>query len=141
MRSYRLALLYGFLAWFVYKTVSYILVKILTSPGFMVVLHRFVLITSDVSIPITINALVLVVCGVFLSNLYFRKLEVAFLKEGLILGAIWFAMSVGIDILLRTVLFAAVFKFSPTDAMYMVYPAITIGFGYLIRAREEIRTG
>jgi len=82
---------------------------------------------------------VITICVVLFSILYFRKLEAGILKEGVILGVLWFAISLGIDLLM--------FMWGPmkmTFANYMmdigltylIIPAITVGFGYLLQKRQ-----
>lgn len=123
MKSYKLALLYGFLVWLI---------------PFIVGFSIFPLKTSLPALFESIMPVVLTVCGVFFSNLYFRRVKANFLKEGVMLGVFWFAISVGVDLLM--------FMWGPmkmTFANYMmdigltylIYPAITIGFGYLIRKK------
>ena len=125
MKSYKLALFYGFLVWLV---------------PFAVAILIFPIRISQPALFESIMPVVLTVCGVLFSNLYFRKVERDFLKEGVMLGVIWFVISLGVDLLM--------FMWGPmkmTFANYMmdigltylIYPAITIGTGFLI---EKIKT-
>jgi hypothetical protein len=124
MKSYKLALFYGFSVWLI---------------PFLVAILIFPIRIWQPALFESIMPVVLTVCGVFFSNLYFRRVERNFLKEGLILGVIWFAISVGADLLM--------FMWGPmkmTFANYMmdigltylIYPAITIGSGFLIEKKQ-----
>jgi len=46
----------------------------------------------------TVMGITLTVCAVVFAILYFRKLQGDYLKQGIIVGLIWFAMSVLIDL-------------------------------------------
>lgn len=80
---------------------------------------------------------VAVTVGVVLfSILYFRKVEHAFLKEGLLLGITWFALSLFIDLLMFMPANSPIHMTFPEYMMdisitYLIIPVITVGFGYL----------
>jgi hypothetical protein len=123
MRSYKLALLYGFSVWLIPFIVSFLI---------------FPIKNSQPALFESIMPVVLAICGVVFSNLYFKRVEANFIEEGIMLGIIWLAISIAIDLLM--------FMWGPmkmTFASYMVdigltyliYPAITIGFGYLLEKR------
>lgn len=78
---------------------------------------------APVRIGFTIRAIVLTFWGVLLSILYFRKLKAGFLKEGVILGAIWFVMSVVIESLPNIVLMRRL-TFRDTSSLYLIYPVM-----------------
>jgi len=124
MKSIKLVLLYGFLVWLI---------------PFIVSILIFPIKTSTPALFESIMPVVITICVVLFSILYFRKLEAGILKEGVILGVLWFAISLGIDLLM--------FMWGPmkmTFANYMmdigltylIIPAITVGFGYLLQKRQ-----
>ena len=123
MKSIKLALLYGFLIWLI---------------PFIVSILIFPIKTSTPALFESIMPVVITICVVLFSILYFRKLDASILKEGVLLGVIWFAISIAIDLLM--------FMWGPmkmTFANYMmdigltylIIPAITVGFGYLLQKR------
>ena len=124
MKSFKGALVYGFLQWLIPFVIALALTPIHTSNRILFE---------------TIMPGVITVCAVVFANLYLRRVQSAFLKEGLLLGGLWFAISVAIDLL--------IFTWGPkaksfSDYMmdigltYLIYPAITIGFAYVIQARQ-----
>jgi EamA domain-containing membrane protein RarD len=69
---------------------------------------------------------------------YFRKINKGFLSAGIRLGVIAFILSILIDLLL---FMWGPMKMSFADYMmdigltYLIYPIVTIGFGYLLSKR------
>jgi len=118
------ALFYGFLVWLI---------------PFIVAVSIYPIHESNRPLFESVMPVVVTVCVVVFSILYFRKLETEFLKEGILLGALWFAISLLIDLMM----------FLPDSPMqmdlipymmdigltYLIIPAITIGFGYLTGKR------
>ncbi len=124
MKSLGRALLYGFLVWLIPFVVSIVIFPIKTSlpPLFE-----------------SIMPVVVTVCGVLFSNLYFRRVETGFVKEGVALGVIWLVISVGMDLLMfmwGPMKMTFVHYMMDIGLAYLIYPAITIGFGYLIEKRQ-----
>ncbi|MDP2917579.1 MAG: hypothetical protein Q8O16_06600 [Dehalococcoidia bacterium] len=124
MKSFKLALLYGFLVWLIPFIVAVLIdpLRATERPFFE-----------------SIMPVVITVCVVIFSILYFKKVEHNFLREGIQTGIIYFAMGIGIDLL--------AFSWGPmamslSDYMkdigftYLMIPAITIGFGYLLMKRK-----
>lgn len=123
MRSLKLALALGFLLWLVPFIIS-----LAISP-----IH-----TSDRVFFETIMPVVITLAVVALSYLYFNGVKGEYLKEGIIVGIIWLAISLIFDLLM--------FSWGPmamsfTDYMkdigltYLIYPIVTIGIGYLLEKR------
>ncbi|BAI62022.1 conserved hypothetical protein [Methanocella paludicola SANAE] len=123
MRSLKLALALGFLLWLVPFIIS-----LAISP-----IH-----TSDRVFFETIMPVVITLAVVALSYLYFNGVKGEYLKEGIIVGTIWLAISLIFDLLM--------FSWGPmamsfTDYMkdigltYLIYPIVTIGIGYLLEKR------
>jgi len=114
------ALLYGFLVWLI---------------PFIVAILIYPMHESNRPLFESIMPVVVTVCVVVFSILYFKKLEKEFIREGILLGVLWFAISLLIDLVM----------FLPDSPMhmelipymmdigltYLIIPAITIGFGYL----------
>jgi fumarate reductase subunit C len=79
---------------------------------------------------------VVTLCVVIFSILYFEKVYGKFLREGILLGVLWLVISLVIDLIL----------FMPDSPMhmsfidyvkdigltYLMIPTITIGFGYML---------
>ena len=124
MRSYKLALFYGFLVWVIPFIVTFLIFPIRTS--------NRALFESIMPVVITISV-------VFFTNIYFRKLNKNFLREGLIVGIIWLVISIAIDLLM---FMQGPMKMSFSNYImdigltYLIIPTITIGFGYLIEKRQ-----
>lgn len=125
MKSLKTALFYGFLLWLIPFVVAVLIFPIRTNlrPLFE-----------------SIMPVVLAACVVFFLILYFNKLETGFLKEGILLGVIWFGISLVLDLLM--------FMWGPmamtfADYMmdigltYLIFPLVTIGVGYLLDSRQQ----
>src|SRR5512146_2554524 len=123
MWSLKLALALGFLLWLVPFIIS-----LAISP-----IH-----TSDRIFFETVMPVVITLAVVALSYLYFNGVKGEYLKEGIIVGIIWLAISLIFDLLM--------FSWGPmamsfTDYMkdigltYLIYPIVTIGIGYLLEKR------
>jgi hypothetical protein len=84
-------------------------------------------------------AVVIAVCAVFFSVLYFRNLRAGFLREGILLGVAWFIINIVIDLLLF--LPESPMQMSFADYMidigvtYLIIPAVTVGFGLSLQQK------
>lgn len=120
MKSLKKTLLYGFLIWLIPFIVAFLIFPIRESnrPLFESIM------------PIAVTA-----CAVVFSILYFKKLETEFLKEGILIGAVWFLISLIIDLMMFLPESPMHMDFIPymmdIGLTYMIIPIITIGFGYL----------
>jgi EamA domain-containing membrane protein RarD len=125
MKALKLGLIYGFLLWLIPFVVAILIFPIRTNlrPLFE-----------------SIMPVVLTGCVVFFVTLYFTKVEAGFLREGILLGVIWFAISLGLDLLL--------FMWGPMamsfadylmdiGLTYLIFPLVTIGVGSLLESRLE----
>ena len=121
MRSIRKALLYGFLMWLI---------------PFLVAFLMYPLKSANRPLWESIMPVVISISAVFFCVLYFIRLEARFLQEGVLLGLMWLAISVGLDLLL--------FMKGPmampfTDYVvdigltYLLIPVVSIGFGFLLK--------
>jgi hypothetical protein len=120
MKSYKLALLYGFLVWVI---------------PFVVAILIFPLRNSERPLFESIMPVVLTIIVIISSNLYLKKIDKDFLKEGIFLGLIWFAISIAIDLLMfmqGPMKMAFVDYVKDIGITYLIIPTITIGSGYLL---------
>lgn len=89
----------------------------------------------------SIMAVVVSICVVLFSALYFNKLDTEFLKEGILIGIIWLTISLAIDLLMFMP--ESPMQMSFTDYMaeigstYLIIPTITVGFGYLLKKKNK----
>ena len=117
------AILYGFLLWLIPFIVGFVIYPIRG---------------SNRALFETIMPLTLTIGVVFFSTVYFRKINKGFLSAGIRLGVIAFILSILIDLLL---FMWGPMKMSFADYMmdigltYLIYPIVTIGFGYLLSKR------
>jgi fumarate reductase subunit C len=83
-------------------------------------------------------AVVVTVSAVLFAILYFRKIASGFLRQGVLIGIIWFVINIVIDLML---FMEGPMKMSFADYMmdigltYLIIPAVTIGFGYLLQRK------
>lgn len=127
MKSWKKALLYGFLIWLL---------------PFIVSIMIFPLRESARPLFESIMPVVVTLCAVFFSILYLRRVTSDFLKEGVMLGGIWFVISLVIDLVMFS---SGPMKMSFASYVmdigltYLIIPTITIGFGYLMMRRDRIQ--
>ena len=123
MNSIKRTILYGFLLWLI---------------PFVVSIPIFPLKKAQSPLFETIMPVTLTLCVVFFSVLYFRKMNKGFLSEAIKLGIIWFVLSIIIDLL---IFMWGPMKMSFINYMmdigftYLIYPIVTIGFGYLLEKK------
>ena len=126
MKSYKLALLYGFFVWLIPFIVAFLIYPIRTS--------NRALFESIMPVVVTVAVVLFLIS-------YFRKVEVNFLKEGILLGVIWFAISLVIDLMLFMP--ESPMKMSFVDYLmdigltYLIIPTISIGMGYLLERKRS----
>lgn len=124
MKSIKKTLLYGFLVWLIPFIVAILLSSVRK--------HNRPLFESIMPVVITISAVPFLI-------LYFSKLQAHFLKEAVLLGIIWLAISLILDLLL---FMEGPMKMPFADYMmdigltYIMIPTISIGFGYLLEKRR-----
>jgi len=121
MKSYKLALFYGFLVWLIPFIVAFLINPIRT---------------SNRALFESIMPIFLAICVVLFSVFYFRKVKADFFREGILLGVIWFAISLVIDLMMFMP--KSPMKMSFIDYMmdigvtYLIIPTISVGIGYLL---------
>ncbi len=124
MKSIKKALLYGFLVWLIPFIVAILLSSVRKD--------NRPLFESLMPVVITISVVPFLI-------LYFSKLQAHFLKEAVLLGIIWLAISLILDLLL---FMEGPMKMSFADYMmdigltYLMIPTISIGFGCLLEKRR-----
>ena len=125
MKSIKKTLLYGFLIWLIPFVVAFLI---------------FPIRESNRTLFESIMPIVITICVVFFANIYFKKLDKNFVKEGLLIGIIWLAISFSIDL---AMFMQGPMKMSFVDYVmdigltYLIIPTITIGFGYLSKFTIE----
>ncbi|HUU28794.1 MAG TPA: hypothetical protein VM123_13365 [archaeon] len=119
MKSLKRALIYGLFVWLIPFLVSFLI---------------FPLKTSNPPLFESIMPVVITICTVLFAVSYIGKLEVNMFREGILLGIIWLAISLLLDLLL---FMQGPMKMTFADYMmdigltYLIVPAITVGLGCL----------
>ena len=124
MKSYKLVLLYGFLIWVI---------------PFVVPILIFPLRASERPLFESIMPVVVTGSTVLFSVLYFARIGSSFLREGILLGIVWFTISVVIDLVMfmqGPMQMTLLDYVKDIGLTYLMIPTITIGFGYLAGRRQ-----
>lgn len=75
------------------------------------------------------------------SFVYFRKVSLGFVTEGIVIGVLWFIVSIAIDLLLFTwgpMAMTFVDYMKDIGLTYLIYPIVTIGIGYLLEKKMHV---
>lgn len=126
MKSIKLVFLYGFLIWLIPFIIAFII---------------FPLRENDRPLFESIMPVVVTLSVVVFTNIYFNKVGASFLKEGVLLGVIWFLISVAIDILMFSsgpMKMTMVDYFKDIGLTYLIIPIVTIGAGFLVTSRRRL---
>jgi EamA domain-containing membrane protein RarD len=118
MKSLKNALIYGFLLWIIPFIISIAIFPFKTSEPFL--FHSLMMILSVITV-------------VVLSVLYFKKTE-GNLREGIFLGVLFLAISLSFDYFMfiwGPIKMSVPAYIKEIGFGYLVYPIITIGYGYL----------
>ncbi len=124
MKSFKSALLVGFLVWLV---------------PFGVAVLIFPLRATERPLFESIMPVVVTLITVLSAHRYLAKVDRSFLKEGVYLGLLWFPLSMGIDLLMVS---QGPMKMTLVDYLkdigltYLIIPTITVGSGYLLEGRK-----
>jgi hypothetical protein len=127
-RSLRVALVYGFLLWLI---------------PFAAAMTLFSIRNSDRIFFETIMPVVITITVVVLSYLYFKNTSGAYLKEGIVIGILWLAMSIIFDLAMFTwgpMAMSLIDYLKDIGITYLVYPTVTIGIGYLMETKQSPQT-
>jgi hypothetical protein len=124
MASWGKALLFGFLVWLIPFAVAFVIFPLKESwrPLFE-----------------SIMPLVLTVAVVVCAGLYFRRVRTAYVKEGLLLGILWFLISVLIDLplMLNPPINMTLAEYAADIGLtYLIIPVITLGMGYVLATKQ-----
>jgi hypothetical protein len=123
MKSIKLVLVYGFLIWLIPFVVAVLIFPI----------HETDRPLFESIMPVTVTLSVVV-----FSVLYFKRLGDRFLKEGILLGIIWFLMSIAIDLIMFSsgpMKMGTADYFKDIGLTYLIIPFITTGFGLLVQIK------
>ena len=124
MKSIKQTLLFGFLIWLIPFLVAFAMYSIheTNRPLFESIMPNIIVLST-----------------VVFSVLYFKKLNENYIKEGLLLGIIWLAISILIDLVM---FMQGPMKIGFADYImdigltYFIIPTITVGFGYIKSLNE-----
>ncbi|HEY4612265.1 MAG TPA: hypothetical protein VII11_04725 [Bacteroidota bacterium] len=119
MKSFKYALLFGFLIWLI---------------PFAVAVVIFPLRENDRPLFESIMPVAVTIAAVIFSVLYYRKVESGFVREGILLGIVWYLISVGIDLLMFSwgpMAMTFIDYMKDIGLTYLIIPTVTIGFGVL----------
>jgi hypothetical protein len=127
MKEIKKKLMYGVLLWAI---------------PFVVSIFVFPLRSSDRPLFESIMPVVVVLCVVIFSALYFRKwADSKFISEGIVLGILWLVISLAIDLALfmpeTPMQMSLVDYIKDIGLIYLMIPVITIGFGYILSKRDK----
>lgn len=126
MNKYLKIIVFGFFVWLIPFLVSFVIFPLKASmrPLFE-----------------SIMPLVLTITVIILAYYYLENINADYLKEGLILGVIWFIINIAID--LAMFMLASPMHMNFIDYMmdigltYVMIPVITIGMGVLLNSKLE----
>ncbi|MEK6756224.1 MAG: hypothetical protein AABZ02_08745 [Bacteroidota bacterium] len=123
MKSVAKALLYGLAVWVI---------------PFVVAIMIFPLRESDRPLFESIMPVAVTLAVVFFANRYFLGVEGAFVREGILLGALWLVISMVIDLFMFSwgpVKMSFVDYVKDIGITYLLMPVITVGMGQLLRRK------
>ena len=125
MNKYVKIVLFGFLTWLIAFAISFVV---------------FPFKALDRGLFESVMAVTVAGLAVLFAILYLRAVNAGFLKEGVLIGGVWFLVNIVIDL----------FLFLPPSPMqmslgaymtdigltYLIYPIVTIGFGYILEHKS-----
>lgn len=126
MKKYLKIVLFGFITWLVPFAASFL----------------FYMKDGKLNIDIFLFKSIMIVTGVvtvaFLLVIYFKKIEKNYLKEGIILGIIWFCINILLDLLILVTMSGMTFTqyFTQIGLSYLVIPVMCILSGKLIENKK-----
>jgi hypothetical protein len=124
MNKYLKMILFGFLVWLVPFVVSFFIYPLKTAGNPL----------FESIMPLTLTIIV-----VALAYLYLKNIETGFIKEGVMIGVVWFVINIAIDLVMF--LPPSPMQMTLTNYMmdvgitYLMIPVITIGMGYLLDSK------
>ncbi|MFH1031195.1 MAG: hypothetical protein V1767_01290 [Chloroflexota bacterium] len=123
MKSIKWAVIYGLIVWAI---------------PFVVAILIFPLRTSDRPFFESIMPVAVVAATVLCGALYFKKVESAFLKEGVLLGLVFLVISLVIDLLMFSrgpMAMPLADYVTDIGFTYLLIPMITFGMGYILKRK------
>lgn len=123
MKSYKKTFLFGLIVWVI---------------PFIAAMAIFPLRENERMLFESIMPVVLSLATIIMANLYFKIIEINFIKEGIYLGIAWFIMSFIIDQLMFSwgpMKMSIIEYIKDIGVTYLMIPVITIGTGWA----EEVR--
>jgi len=124
MKSIKKGILFGFLVWVI---------------PFVVAILIFPIRNNDRPLFESIMPVVVVLCVVIFACLYFKRLEGKLLREGIIIGVVWLAISLVLDLIMfmqGPMQMPLVDYLKDIGLTYLMIPTITIGLGYLLEKKQ-----
>lgn len=117
-------LLFGFLTWLIPFVFSFLIWPLHDS---MLSLFKSIMIVSGA------------ITGVVFIVIYFKKISSGYLRDGITIGFIWLAINIILDLIVLVGLFKTPTKdyFIDIGIRYLMIPAITIGFGYILEFKNR----
>jgi len=125
MKKYLKTVLFGFLVWLIPFAVSFVI---------------FPLKSSNRPLFESIMPVVMTLCVVLFAVLYFRKIEAGFVKVGIVIGVIWLAVNLILDLMLfmeGPMKMSLAQYMADIGVVYLIIPTITIGFGCLLEMKRS----
>lgn len=125
MKSTKLAFIYGFLVWVIPFVIAFLI---------------FPLRSSDRPFFESIMPVAVTIAVVIFAILYFKKVEANFLKEGILLGIVFFAVSIVIDLLMFSkgpMAMPFVDYMKDIGFTYLLIPVIMVGVGYILDKKKQ----
>lgn len=121
------ALILGFLLWLIPFIVSFIVYPLKSSSPLL----------FESIMPVTLA----LVC-MFFAYIYFKKVSSAYIKEGIVIGILWLAISILIDLLMFSwgpMAMTPIAYMEDIGLTYLMYPVMTIGIGYILEKKAAQR--
>lgn len=127
MKSIVKALAFGFLSWLIPFISAFPFYS--KDAGLLIDVFLFK------SIMIVIGA----ISGSVLLVLYFKKVSESYLKEGILIGLIWFTLNIGFDILVLVPMakMSVGSYFMEIGIRYLVIPVFSITIGYMLELKNK----
>lgn len=126
MSKYLKILLFGFLTWLIPFAISFVVFPFKeTNRGLF-----------ETTMAVSVTAV-----AVLFAILYLRRVSGGYISEGILIGIGWFAVNILIDLFLF--LPPSPMQMSIVDYMtdigftYLIYPIVTIGFGYVLEQNSK----
>jgi hypothetical protein len=126
MRKYLKTVLYGFLAWLIPFVASFFFY---TREGKL---------TIDIFLFKTIMIVVGSITAAFLLVSYFKKINTDYLKEGILVGVIWFSINILLDLMVLIPMSGMSIPdyFTQIGLRYLVMPAMSITVGMVLANKK-----